>query len=249
MDFMGLILDVIVVAVIALFIFLAARKGFVTTLLELLSYVVSFVVSALASTAIAKFVYETFIRQNIIDSVAAAIGDSLSSSGVTGAVEKLPGFVTKMLEGFGVSASALEQTINSAASTQATAVATTVTDGIIGSIVTGIITSIAFLVLFIVLMIVLRFVSKFIGGLFHFSLIGTVNSVLGGVLGALKGVIIVFLLAAVYTMLRPVLGANVELFSQAALDGSYLFRLIYEANPISQFLGQLPAVLRLGRLR
>ena len=66
---MSIILDVILLAVLAAFIFTAAKKGFMSTLLELLAVIIALALSYQLSPVLAQATYDGIIEKKIVDNL------------------------------------------------------------------------------------------------------------------------------------------------------------------------------------
>ena len=67
MIIMGIILDLIILAIIVIFAFLSAKKGFVRTLIELVGFFLAIFIASSISPAISNGVYDKFIEPAIVD--------------------------------------------------------------------------------------------------------------------------------------------------------------------------------------
>ena len=65
---MPIILDLIVIAVIFIFILVSAKKGFVRSLIEIVGFVLVIMLSNTVSTPLANITYDKFIEPSIIES-------------------------------------------------------------------------------------------------------------------------------------------------------------------------------------
>ena len=107
MIIMGIILDLIVLAIIVIFAFLSAKKGFVRTLIELVGFFLAIFIASSISPAISNGVYDKFIEPAIVDSVDnIQIEDSvIGNVTVSGTEDYIPDFVKKLLgENFSIEA-------------------------------------------------------------------------------------------------------------------------------------------------
>ena len=62
---MSIVLDVAFLAVFALVIFIAAKRGFFATLMALAAYVISLIGAKLLSTALAPMLYENYFQAQL----------------------------------------------------------------------------------------------------------------------------------------------------------------------------------------
>lgn len=93
-----------------------------------------------------------------------------------------------------------------------------------------IIRTIAFVVIFAVVNTVLRLIANLTKLLDKIPVIGTVNSLLGGISGLLEGLLIVFLVCVATRLAISISGGNAILFNQATVNSTYLFKIFYEMD-------------------
>lgn len=87
--------------------------------------------------------------------------------------------------------------------------------------------SIAFVIIFAVVLVVLKLVASVSGLIKKIPVIGDVNSLLGGLAGALEGVIIVFVICLLTRLAVSLLDGNVIMFNDETIASTYIFKKIY----------------------
>ena len=96
---------------------------------------------------------------------------------------------------------------------------------------------VVFIVLFIVFSILLKLASKVLSSLLDkIPLVGTADSVLGGVLGFVKAVIIVYVICTLCYLI--VLSDNAENIKPIISD-SYIYQVLIENNPVINFIKEV----------
>lgn len=106
--------------------------------------------------------------------------------------------------------------------------------GIANSIATVIARVIVFVILFIIFSIVLKLASKLLSSLLDkIPLVGTANSLLGGVLGLIKAIIIIYVICTVSYLI--VISDNAENL-KPVISNSYVYQFITENNPVIDFI-------------
>ena len=103
---MSIILDVILLAVLAAFIFTAAKKGFMSTLLELLAVIVALVLAYQLSPVVAQATYDGIVEKKIIEEVETKIDETVDISATAEQtkviVEAIPELMVKYAASVGV---------------------------------------------------------------------------------------------------------------------------------------------------
>jgi len=220
-----IVIDLLLAAVLALFIWLGARKGFVLTLCSLLAVVVALVGATLISNTLAPMVADALepkvtaaIEEQLdtyIQEVSAAGGElspvqvfaALKEKGgvyewVAGQLEQVPGAADPIV-------GAASQAIARAARTVAEQLAR------------GVIFSVAFLLV----LIAWFFISHALDLVSKLPVIDSLNHTLGGVLGAVKGLVIVYAAAWVLCSLTGTV-------SPETAEKTYLLSFLLAHSPL-----------------
>lgn len=94
-----------------------------------------------------------------------------------------------------------------------------------------------FVILFIVFSILLKIVSKLLSALLDkIPLVGTANSVLGGALGLIKAIIIVYVICTVcYIVVMSDNAGNLK----EIISDSYIYQFLIENNPIVELIKEV----------
>ncbi len=235
---MSIILDVILLTVFAAFIFTAAKKGFMLSLLELISVIVALTLSYQFSPVVAQAAYDNIVEESIIETVETQIDENLNISSSTAqaemVLESMPGFMVSFASSLGIEFEEVKAKITSE-TFSAENLATELVDKIAQPIVVTALTAISFLLLSAVLLFALKWVAGLLSKIFKLPLIGTVNKVLGGVLGACKGVMVIIFIS---TILK-VLFAGGESEISTMVNGSYVVGLLDNINPFVKSLTEI----------
>lgn len=221
---MFILIDLVVLAIIGLFVFISAKKGFVKTFVETVGFVVAIVLAFSISGSVSEWAYNSFIEPPIMASVDEKLSDVPSGAQISVGLDDLPDFVVENAEKFGLS---LEDFGNNGEDTIADgveAVKQSVSD-IVKPIATKIISALAFLILAIILIIAFKLLAKVLNKLFSFSVIGVANRLLGGILGGIKGVAVVTALCTIISFLAT-LGGGFLFFTDDVINGTILFKAL-----------------------
>lgn len=212
MDILPLVIDGILILIAVSSIFDGRRKGFVKTFLSLVATAVSILIAYEYSAPLAEWANEAFIHSAAVNTIAEALSAQLSN-GTQALVEAIPDFVVEAAEAGGTAVSDVVSNIGS--SIDVTQAAEQIYGGIYGIIVSPVLSVIAFLVLYAISNAVLSIGISFINGIFKLPVLKGLNKFLGGIVGAVKGVVAVAVLSFVLVSLADIispetLGAAVE---------------------------------------
>ncbi len=222
---MGYIIDLIALGIIVLSIFMSAKRGFVRTLIEVVGFVVALVLAFSISSPLADMIYNKFLEPPMI-SAAQSAAETSGQNAADALWSAVPSFVAKNGDKFGLSYEGVSDAIGSV--TSSAAVETSVrraSQNVIKPVAVNLLSTLFATILFIVLLIVVKFSAKFVNKLFSFSIIGKLNRNLGGVLGAVKGLIIAFAFLMVVKTLITTSG-GFGIFNFDMLESSIVFEFL-----------------------
>ncbi len=229
---MSIILDLAVVAVVVICIILAAKKGFVRTLIDLIGFVAAIAVAFTLSSPISSFLYEKTIEPPVSKAVYSAVDKSLGETtesakeAINKLFDSLPAGVSKLADKTGYSADALAEKMQSA--TDSEEISNQICANVIEPAISTIVKYIVAILLFVITLILMKFVSKFINSLFKGALLGTANLVLGGALGACKGIIFVAIGCMAISLIAGLISNN---SLSDAIDNTRIFKTILNLIP------------------
>lgn len=219
-----ILIDVILAAVLVLFIWLGAHKGFILTLCSLVAVLVALVGANLISDALAPKAAE-FLQPRLEQAIQQALEEKaleVSAEDSLGVVDALAALREKGglyewaadgLEGALTSAPGLSESIAHQAAAAATALAEQLARGIL------------FSVAFLLVLIAWFFVSHALDLVSKLPVINSLNHTLGGVLGAVKGLIILYIAAWILCSLTGAI-------SPETAEETYLLSFLLKYSPM-----------------
>ena len=213
-----MIADIIIILIAVLFLFLGIRRGAAKTLLNLAAVGASAVLSHFLASRIAEAVYNGFFRETVLSNLENAITQKGEQFAAQNSIDALPdqlkgitGFFTGI---FGVKPEDLQGRL--VPSSDVTGEIARAIEEPLAQLCTCVLTVLFTIIFFIVLMIVFKLLIRLALGFFEIPVIRQVNKILGGVLGAVEGVIfVVFLVNIFYIIMsyaNPLLLENKSVF-------------------------------------
>ena len=234
---MAIILDVFVLAVVAISVFTAYKKGFIKTLFSLVGGLVAVILAINLSVPVANWLDETFVGPAVRKTVLTAVNGSqlaesydqaLGAIDVVDKLQEMPESLRSFLEKLNVD---VDQIVASAEKTQEDTVAAKekLIDSIALPVSKMISKAIALIGLVVIFFVLLFVASRLLDAVFRLLPFGSSLNKAGGLLfGALRAILIVFVFGAVVYGLAC---GNI-LVSFEELDHTVLLRLINTYNPI-----------------
>lgn len=219
---MGIVIDVIIVAIIAISAVFAYKKGFIGTVFSLVGTVVAIVLSVMLCNPVAEVVDKNYVNPAVKSYIETTVEKSLDDVIPEGGkfdfgIENMPASIKSLLDFAGVNN--IEG--NLANSTQE------LVERIANPISKTISRVVTLVVLFAVLNIALWVVCKLITAVFNALPLGKKLNKIGGLaFGIIRGLLIVFVVSLLF-------GA---LISQKTVNSTYILKTVSNINPISQIL-------------
>ena len=222
---MGIYIDIALLAIMLIFLIVSAKRGFLITLLEVLVFAIAVISAANLCKPAANSIYDTFIGPNITEKVSASLSensDIMSSAGKASAVvDNLP----KIIKDYILRTDPDENNITSEilnGDFSGTDAAEKLSSDIAKAVT--VLSPVIFLLLSIVLSLLLSVVAKWLNKICKLPLIGTANTVLGGVFGILKGLIAVYFIGIILLLLSANSKQNTSFYE--AVNNSAIITII-----------------------
>lgn len=198
---MFLILDLILIGIFALLVFLAARKGFLKTVLDIVAVILAIVLASALSTPIAQGCYENFVEDIIINTVKDNVDKTnfdatIAAEEVAEAFEELPPTIVDLADAVGVN---FDKLIREAdfEDVDVDDSVTQLVRKIAEPIAVKIMSAALFVILAIILMIVFKIVVIIICKATNLPVIGSADKLLGAILGGIKGLVFIGVIAII----------------------------------------------------
>lgn len=227
------IFDIVVLALMLLIVFLSAKKGFAKTVLDAISVSVGFFTAYKFSPIVSDFVYNNFIGVFVEKSFMEIVGDLNNNSSaeekISAMTATLPEGLVAFSESLGVDSNLLINSVLKADISSDELLVKAFSDNLVYGLLNYIIEFIAFVLIFVVVSIALKLVSLlFSKTIENLPIIGTANYILGGVLGAVKAIVVLFVVFSVGYFV--IIAMNIE--PSEYISQSYTYQYIMKNNPI-----------------
>lgn len=227
---MSILLDAIVVAIVVLFALLGLRKGFIKSLAGLIGAIVALVVALTISRFAAEWIFNAWIRVPLLDTITRSLAESGATT-AEGFLETLPDYLQNLLGWAGSGATAWNSAIASSSDTVANVLVTVLSPAMINLLMI-----VLAIVLFLLFLLLIRLVLRLLNKVAQAPVLRQVNGLLGFLFGIGKGILVVWLLCALVAVVVPLWFGDSGVWLRNAAEGSYLFRALSNANPVSAWL-------------
>ncbi|MBR5827009.1 MAG: CvpA family protein [Clostridia bacterium] len=186
-------IDVILLAIIGIVVFISVKSGFFKTLFDLVGYIVAVVVAKSVSLILAKNAFDTFIRggaEEYLNSVVSEITTEQLPEQTDRVVSSIPDGLRGLLNVVGFTEEKIADQI-STIETSGQNMVTDLMDNVIEPIGVGIMQFLIFIILGIVLLVAAKIIVSLLNKIVKkLPVIKRFNSLLGGIIGFIKGVVL-----------------------------------------------------------
>ena len=233
---MEIILDILLIFFILFFIWRGFRKGFLQTITSFAGLIAATFLAGIISTMIANMVFTSFVAPEITKKINVSMPIQITESTedidskVDEVYNKLPTYVLGLIGDSTEIKDEVTKTLKNEFENGTANISDVIINTIVKPIFVLIIRSILFIFLFAIFMIVLRIILKAIRPLDNIPILGTLNSILGGVVGLLKAILYVFLLCVLIKLFINIGAGQNTIGYEKTINSSMFFNIIYNHN-------------------
>ena len=233
---MNIALDIIVVAIVLIVMCCGARKGFAHAIVEFAGYAALLTFSLLISTGLSNITYRTLVEPRVCSTIESTI-DEAGGENLSAAVDKiydnLPSLVTNLSENQGITRESINEQLSTKMQSGASVAAQTVSNMLVKPIVTSIFTVVFLILVVIIGGFVIKWLAKIADKVFSVSFVGGINRFLGGLLGAVEGLIFAAIFVWVVSMIALMMSDGLFGITADVIDSTHLFKIIKDLNPLA----------------
>ena len=245
---MAIILDILLIAVLLLFIWWGKRAGFVKTAVKLVGFVLALLIAASLSGWIADGAYDLFVRDAVHDTLNENMMavDSVQGieEGIQNTLDSLPGAVTNLMQNWGMGTpEELAASVSKTLTETTQSAAEVVEQHIIRPVVTTLIRLLCLVILLIVLLIAVNILAAIIDRIFDLPVLRTLNGLGGMILGAAQGALAVLVLVTVLQAVGGVVEPG-SLFSPQTVEQTFLVKFVAGINPLIGFVDAVKSMVQ-----
>ncbi len=184
---MSWILDIIILAIIAITIILAVKRGFVRTAISAGSFIVAIILTSIFASPVSEALAKTDAAESVQDSIQETIAEEIkeNANGVDGLFEGESKEFNRLVEFADLDMEDLEEAYNKNEDNVAKSLAKKIAKPIINIITT----IIAVIIIFIVSYILLSLLAKVLDKICNLPILRSFNKVFGAVLGVILAVV------------------------------------------------------------
>ena len=241
---MNIILDLVVVAILAVSVAIGYKKGFIKGIMGLISGILALILAFVLTPSVGGLIDSAFVAPVVESAVTEQLetfapeGTNESIKAVEEFINNAPAELMTFISDMGLdTAGALEDIKNAQAQTGTKDYVAQLGKSLAAPVSATISAAIAFILIYIAAIIILKIVVSLLDGIFSLPILKLPNKILGAVLGAVTGIIACFAVCTVFSQLLPYL-ANTDnpFFQNVTIDKTLIFRFFVGFDAIKELL-------------
>lgn len=214
-----MIVDIIIIAIIVLFVIIGVKRGLAKTILNLAGLVLTAVSAYYISSFLSQLFYDMFIKQTVITNTQQIIEQNGIDYAVSNCLEAVPQWINRIISfivgAFGINLNEFQNQITVPANISSSA--SQVIESVLAPVVTSVLSIILVIILFIIILIIVKKLVKLVLRIFNIPVIKQINQFLGGIVGLAEGLLIVFIAVNIISMVAGF--SNPDLLSNGMFNG------------------------------
>ncbi len=224
MNWYSVLIDGILLIIVALFVITSAKRGFVRVVVEAVGIVAAVIFTLTVCTPLSIATYDKIIEPPIVNAASEQMHDTVEET-VDNIVEKLPDFLQSYIESSGIADQIVSENKGEISVTAEEYIAE-ISQNSIKPVTVKILSTIYSVIIFTLSFIIIKVLANLLNKTFSFSIIGKLNSTLGGLCGLVKGVAFVFLICCVIKFLLPITDNGIWIFNAQNIEQTHIFRFL-----------------------
>ncbi|MBE6752304.1 MAG: hypothetical protein E7556_07250 [Ruminococcaceae bacterium] len=232
---MSLFLDLVLLAVLVMFVVFGARKGFIRALLDGFSTLIAGVLAYKFVEPASQYAYDTFVRDMLRNSLSNALNSTINDFGsisekVEILIDKIPESAIVFSAKFGFNVDAVADSIIKSTPGDKEVLIDTIMTDIADKIMMPLVETITFIVLLVVFVLVLAVIIRLLDSVIKkIPVVKETDKIFGGLLGLLKGVVVLFVAC---TVLAFIAGSSQDEQFVEIVSSSKILEFVNNNNPL-----------------
>ncbi len=227
------IFDLVVFVLLAAVVAVSAKRGFAKTVLDSVSVAVGFFTAYKFASVFSEFIYNKiigiFVEKSFLKVVENIEAGLSAEEKISALIKTLPQGLLDFSKNIGVDTDSLVNNVLNADISTDELLVKAVSEKLVYGIANFIIEFIVFVLIFAIVSVTLKLVSTvFSKTIEKIPIVGTANYILGGVLGAVKAVFILFVVCSVGYLVMIAMNTEPNQY----ISDSFTYQYIMKNNPI-----------------
>ena len=235
---MGIIIDIILLAVLALAIFAGYRRGFVRSVMGMLSFIVAVLCGYSFYSPLAELYNEKFmlgaISDRIYNSINSIIVPGIESLNLYDLIKEKTQVFFDIIDRFSGDMNSVEAIYYTQSGKNETDIIRNISSFVAQPTASGLSNILAFLSVFVVVLIIMKILTVLIDTIFKLPVLNVLNHLAGTVLGVITGFAYAWLLCVILIISLPLLSSIFPaVFDGNTLQTSVLLKFATDNNLVN----------------
>lgn len=214
--------DLAAVAILYICVRVCSANGFMRTIVSFLGYFAAAAFAWFSGPFAARFIYNNIVRGMLESALVSSFSGALESGGANGdLMAAMPGGLALLMGGGAKSLSAI------APQNSVELLAGAVIDSVLQDPVMNILNACCFLLLFTMTAFVIRKFAMMLTEIHRIPVIGTVNTVAGGIVGVFQGILILLIMAFLMRAAVSFSDGEWRWLNESIMGDTYIWRIFY----------------------
>lgn len=239
---MAYILDGVVILIFLLAIFLGYRRGFVKSIIGLAGCIVAILLAWELSTPLASGIYDKFFSDSIESKIASRIketGIQSTDAALDGVIDDLPGAVANALKLFNLGTpEQIRNKLDGSLDVTVQQLSRTIEQKVVRPAAVSLLRVLCFFILFIVFMVLIGIAASVIGRIFRLPVLRQTDGMLGAVLGAFQGLVLVFVAVSVMSLVATSSKSG-DKITRSVINKTVIVHRLERINPVTDTLNSM----------
>ncbi|MBP3415291.1 MAG: hypothetical protein J6L81_08865 [Clostridia bacterium] len=242
MNFIGILVDVGIIALFFLFARNNSKRTQITVVIETICNVLSAAIAVPLARLLASLSYESFFRNAIAERIKTVVADAATTTSSTGNIQRLldslPNMISYAAGSYQTITDESIKKIDSLLVGDVTGSAGKIVDILARPVVEGVFRATYFVVVFVGALYLLKSLGAFVENMMMNADRGSNNAALGAAMGCIKCAVFITIVIAAMRLCIPTIPEQWQFLSGENLTGSLFFRMFYDQNILMLFLGK-----------
>lgn len=232
---MQMFLDLVLLAVLILFVVFGVKKGFIRALLDGFSTLIAGILAYTFTESASQYAYDAFVRNMVRNSLSNALNSTTNDFGtITEKVEilinKIPESAINFSAKLGFNINAVTDSVIKSNPADKDVLIDTIMTEIADKIMMPLVETVTFIVLLVVFVLALAIVIRLFDGIIKkIPVVKETDKIFGGLLGVLKGVVVLFVACTVLAFMAD--SSQDEQFVEI-VSSSKILEFVNNNNPL-----------------
>lgn len=240
----GILIDLILLLIVVVCAKSGSKNGFAKTLVSFFGIFIAFILAVLLCKPIANGIYSGVIEKPVTSGIENAINkqidDNVSGNldsqqvilSVEEAIDKLPAFVKNAVN-FEDKKTQLSTNMDEFKSQGVSEFSQKIADTVVKPAAITVLSVVSFIVILLIAAIVCAIIAKSLKLVNKIPLLGSLNAFLGGLLGVLKGIIIVLVINWALVLIVGDGGKLFSVITAETINSSIIMKNLTSLNPLN----------------